>query len=371
MQNLFNCKVTLNFNSHKMMSRIVKKIIDNIFVNFFILLGNRFSLSLFEKFISGIQNSNKNFITYHQRPQRTLSILTSSHLEPSLPKLAIIVQGPIITSNEFTYETTKLYKQHFPNATIILSTWSSEKQSCVSKFENLGITILLNEMPEYPGVSNINLQIISSKEGIKKAKELGVEYVIKTRTDQRMYAPNIECFLFNIINTFPLKSEIVKQKKRIVGLSLNTFKYRMYGLSDMFTYGHIDDLLLFWNLPLDMRIFNINEIETANKSLRSFAQLRICEVYLTTEFLKNVDFKLEWSLKNSWKAYSNHFCVIDKESIDLYWGKYGFLHDHWKKYEYTINVFEELSFKEWLNLYNNQNCSFAPEEVLEFELNKN
>ena len=353
------------------MSKIIKNFIDYVFLIICILLGKRLSLALFEQFINVLQNSTKTFIAYHQRPQRTSSILTSSQLEPRLPKLAIIIQGPIITANEFTYETTKLYKQHFPNAIVILSTWSQEKQILISLFENLGIHILLNKKPDYAGVSNINLQIVSSKSGIKKAKELGVEYVIKTRTDQRIYAPNVESFLFKIISTFPLEPSVVKQKKRIVGLSLNTFKYRMYGLSDMFTYGHIDDMLLFWNIPLDLRAFDIKVIEKANKSLRCFAQWRICEVFLTTEFLKNVDFKLEWTLEDSWKAFSNHFCVIDKESLDLYWGKYGFLEDRWKKYDKNINVFEELNFREWLNLYNNKEACVAPEEVLERSLNRN
>jgi hypothetical protein len=351
------------------MSKTIKKIIDYIFVKIFVLLGNHLCMVLFERFINGLQNYTNTYITYHQRPQRASSILSTSQLEQSLPKLAIIIQGPIITKNDFTFETTKLYKQLFPNAIIILSTWNQEKQSLVSCFDKLGVNILLNKKPDYAGVSNINLQIISTKSGINKAKELGVEYAIKTRTDQRINAPNIESFLFNIINVFPLNPSIVKQKKRIVGLSLNTFKYRMYGLSDMFTYGHIDDMLLYWGIPLDTRIFGVKEIETANKTLRNFAKWRICEVFLTTEFLKNVDFKLEWTLEDSWKAFSNHFCVVDKQSFDLYWGKYGFLEDRWKKYDKNINVFEELNFKEWLNLYNHQKDCIVPEEFLDHELN--
>lgn len=343
----------------------IKNIIDYIFVKILVILGNKFCLALFARLINGIQNYTNTFITYHQRPQRASSILTTSQSGQCLPKLAIIIQGPLITKDEFTLETIKLYIKLFPNAIIILSTWIDEKQNLISRFDSLGICILLNKKPDYAGFSNINLQIISTLSGINKAKELDVEYVIKTRTDQRIYSPNVLSFLFNIINVFPLNSSVNKQRKRIVGLSLNTFKYRMYGLSDMFTFGHLSDMLLYWDIPLDNRSFSPIEIKKYNLTLRSYANWKICEVYLMTEFLKKTNRSLLWTLKDSWDVFANHFCIIDTKSIDLYWGKYNFAEDRWVNYYEQLNKYEEMTFKSWLDLYSNFSNLEIPEYLLD------
>jgi len=122
-----------------------------------------------------MQYSTHNYITYHQRPIKADSIRTFSQSELKLPQLAIVIQGPIITANEFTFETIKLYKQHFPNAIIILSTWRDEQQIALTMIDSLGILVLLNEKPNFTGVSNINMQVVSSRAGVKKANLLIME----------------------------------------------------------------------------------------------------------------------------------------------------------------------------------------------------
>lgn len=90
-------------------------------------------------------------------------------------------------------ETVKLYKKHFPeNTKIIISTWNDENEKYLENFRLENVHVVLSEKPNYPGISNVNYQIESSKNGLKYAKEkLNCEYAIKTRTDQRFYATNI------------------------------------------------------------------------------------------------------------------------------------------------------------------------------------
>ena len=329
------------------------------------VVGSKASTTFLEYLLSGMQHSTDNFITYHQRPIHADSIRTVSQSGHNLPKLAIVLQGPIITDHEFTFETLKLYRKHYPYAIIILSTWNDEEISAITKSGNLDIDIVLNQKPNYPGESNINLQIVSTRAGMKRAKALGAEYVMKTRTDQRMYAPNVDQYLFNIINVFPLNDISEKQKRRIVGVSLNTFKYRMYGLSDMFLYGHIDDLLLFWDIPLDNRIFSNKDRDTARQSLRNYAQWRVSEVYLTTEYLFKVDRNLVWTIEDSWNAFADHFCVVDKESLDIFWLKYTLKENRWRRYDKTMDSYEEVNFNDWLNLNINYKQLSAPPHVLD------
>ncbi len=307
------------------------------------------SAGTWKKLFEIIEDNEKLFVTYHFRPMRAAAINSRVDKIKDEKKLAIVIQGPVLKTNDFTLETVKLYRKHFAEAIIILSTWKEENQETIKEFDDLGIEVLLNEKPSYFGVSNINLQIVSSGNGVKHACELGAEYAMKTRTDQRFYAPNIDEFLYNITETFPVNCS--KQKKRIVGISFNTFKYRMYGLSDMFTYGHIDDMVLYWNPDLDQRRFDEEYWAKKASSLRTHARARICEVYLSTEFLARVGRELKWSLRDSWAAFADHFCVIDKEQIDFFCPKYSRLEYPNITYREARDRYMEISFRDWLNMH--------------------
>jgi hypothetical protein len=88
-------------------------------------------------------------------------------------KIAIVVQGPIIIKNDFTFETLKLYINIFPNAIVILSTWDDQSVRVISKIRDLGIRVIINKYPKYSGIGNVNYQIISTINGLVKAESLG------------------------------------------------------------------------------------------------------------------------------------------------------------------------------------------------------
>lgn len=343
---------------------VIRAMVRSVVYLLSFFLGKRLSLAFWGQLVAGVQDATSNFVTYHFRPKCADAIHTPSHLVNHLPSLAIVIQGPVINKDAFTLETAKLYKQNFPTALLILSTWNDHSPEVLQPFDSLGVQVLLNSKPDYAGVSNINLQIVSSRAGIQKAREMGVEYALKTRTDQRMYAPDIAAYLHSITQVFPVGDGWGKQRKRIVGCSLNTFKYRMYGLSDMLIYGHIEDMWLYWNVDLDDRVFTEQDEHEAGASLKKFARWRVCEVYLATEFLSKLGRALDWTLRDSWTAFAEHFCVVDKEQLDLYWNKYNQREYRWLFY-CGLHKFQELTFRDWINLYGNQNKIVAPEEILD------
>ncbi len=267
----------------------------------------------------------------------------------SIERFAIILQGSVLDEDYFTIETCKLYRQLFPDALVILSTW---KISDVLKnnLSDISVHWIENEVPANPGISNINMQITTSKEGVLLAKRLGANYALKTRTDQRIYHPSLYAYLRNLLNLFPLKSQNALQRERLIGVSINTFKFRMYGLSDMFLFGQIDDMLLYWNIPLDPRYDTSEERRKAGKTWKESAMWRICEVYLCTEFLHNIDYKMKYTLTDSFNALSKHFIVIDSEAIKLFWNKYTFNADRYSQFGFFD---PEISFNDWLMLYEN------------------
>lgn len=298
------------------------------------------------------------FITFNTRPLHSANYNhKTEHVLVEKNKFALVLQGPVILDHDFTLETIKIYKKIFPNSIIILSTWDDINKKCLESILNEEIVVLLNKKPINSGVSNINFQIVSSLAGIKYAKEAGVEYVLKTRTDQRMYAPNVQNLLIGLVDSFPVFNNSV-QVKRIVGVSLNTFKFRPYSLSDMNLFGYIDDMLLFWDVVLDDR----KKADT-NVNIGQWSKLRLCEVYLVSNFLEKIGHKLSWTLGDYWEVLANNFCVIDQSSLDLYWYKYArFRECRHKNYE-KIKTDIELTFADWVALSKQKNI-IAPENII-------
>lgn len=306
------------------------------------------------------RNRKKFFITSHLRPKFASRINIWPDELKNAPKYAVIVQGPIYKKDDFTLETIRIYKKLFHGTNIIVSTWNTEDTNYIEKIKAENVKVILNTEPEIPGPSHINFQLKSTVAGIKLAEELGAEYVLKTRTDQRIYGINVLDFFKNLLKTFPPKAGY-RQKERIIGVSLNTFKYRLYDLSDMVVFGFLEDMKLFWSVAPDNRPYKDNVDLTQGE----FSRLRICEMYLTSEFLKNIGRELKWTLKDSWQAMADHFIVVDQTSLDLYWHKYNKHREfRYLKYGAILNN-REMSFSEWFNLYKGLcNKKFIPENAL-------
>jgi len=84
--------------------------------------------------------------------------------------IIVVVQGPI-------HQRTKELKNKFKN--IIFSTWEGHKIDVDNKNQFL----VNSKLPIDKGTRNINLQKISTINGIKLAKNIGYKYVLKWRSD--------------------------------------------------------------------------------------------------------------------------------------------------------------------------------------------
>ena len=262
-------------------------------------------------------------------------------------KVAIVMQGPIVTKDNFTYETLKIYRKRFPKISLILSTWDEYSKDELSKFKTINVEIIINSKPDYSGIANINFQIESTKNGILKAKKLGLKYCLKTRTDQRIYRHDFILFFLSLLDIFKIKNKDLR--KRLIISSLNTYKYRLYGVSDMLMFGHIDDMLKYWNVSFDNRL--LKDVKIGISSLE-YSKARICEVYLCTEFLKKINHCIDFTLEDSWRVLANYFCVVDSKSIDLFWFKYARWNEERRYQNMKRKLDEEFFFSDWINSVN-------------------
>ena len=332
------------------------KIINKISNYFFYLLSLIFNKIFLNtrilnkrKVVSGINH----FFTYKMRPKQTNKIyidkLTlNENNQDLINDTAIIIQGPLELDEDFTLNTINYYSKIINPQNIILSTWIGENETILKKINELGVNIIENTKPKNFGYKNCNLQIISSINGIKLAKKKGFKFVIKTRTDQRIYNSNFLSFLHDFLNTFK-KPTHINMKNRLVGISFMTFKKRVYGLSDMFLFGNIDDVYLYWDTKLDER--KHDEMHKLLMTGKSIKELNLVEVYFMTEFLKKVENNFDINNNQMKQIFAKYFCIIDKDMIDLFWFKYNNLEE--KSDEYSSNLeWKEFKFSEWLKYYN-------------------
>ena len=167
-------------------------------------------------------------------------------------------------------------------------------------------------------------------------------------------------FFLSLLDSFRIENKYLR--RRLVAVSLNTYKFRLYGISDMLMFGHIDDMLKYWNVSFDRRI--LKDVEVGESALE-FSKARLCEVYLCTEFLKKINHCIDFTLEDYWNVLAGYFCIIDSSSIDLFWFKY----DRWnenRRYQNMIRKLdEEFYFSDWINSVNNlRNYSNKQEKLL-------
>lgn len=280
-------------------------------------------------------------------------------LQPALraEKAAIVVQGPIWSADHFSVETMRLYRRHMPDCKLVLSTWKDTPQEDLDTFVEEGVDIVLNDKPAVPGPYNVNMQIVSSSGGVRRAAELGAEWVIKSRTDQRLYQPTIMSSLISMARLFPPLGAAAKtQKYRVFGLAGGTWKFAPYHLCDQTVFGHIDDMLAYWSPPLresplpesfptdPLRLF-------LDVPIGKFCRYAAAEPYLASQFLLRQGRSLEWTVADSWAAFRDHFGVVDQMSSDIYWvkGQRNTMRDVIGNYAALSNI-EELGFLEWVQL---------------------
>lgn len=288
-----------------------------------------FFLNLLEKILG-------KYITIHTRPIYGRDFYSSSDQNIHTPLCGIVIQGPLNKKNDFTLETIKIYKKIFPGHKIILSTWDTEDKNYLKKFANLNIELLLNPTPKNGGFKNINFQLISTLNGIKLAKKLNAEYVIKTRTDQRIHRTDLLPFLHNLLKLFPPKNNF-DQNQRIIINGYGSRTSRLYHATDMFMFGHIDDIYKYWDHePME----KIDDPEN------------FCpEKFLLSQFMKNIGRDLKWTKEDTIEIFKDHLIFVDPIMLDWYWHKYGRYTEH-KNISYKTTGHEKkyMSFVDWLNL---------------------
>lgn len=205
----------------------------------------------------------------------------------------IIVQG--------TSVNVESLKESLQEYNVIYSTWKGEETKYSTKD-----TVIFNELPNYFGPANLNLQKITTLNGLYKAKELGFKRALKLRSD--ILPTNINEFVKSLNNN-----------------SLNFLCWHCHEvypncpgyLIDYLMSGNIDDLIELWDIG-DMTWCTVPEIH-------------ITQQYIT-KLMNRV--KIEYFLP---KLNSNSDLFWVKHGINLSSYQANTVYDKYRKYDFELN----------------------------------
>ena len=308
-----------------------------------------------------ITTISKYYVTESRYPAN-LSFFTAAEQDLT-SDTAIVIRGPIIYDDNFTENTVEIYRALYPRAPIIISTWDycQLQGEPIINDKNVHIVSLPFSRPKYGGT--VNLQIQGNLAGISLASKLGLRYVISTRADQRFYQPKLLKSFRAMINlfTYAHAGEGDHQTKRLITSSLDSFKYRLYGVSDMFVYGTIDDVYHYWNAPLISSVWGqkfhgphypesrqVIHRNPSYNSHRTYSYGRWSEIYIMTEYLRRNGVKISWELKQYWQELGRRFIIVDSNSIGQFWPKYTWHENRWSDYCRQLE-WKEVNHLEWLS----------------------
>jgi hypothetical protein len=310
---------------------------------------------------------NGGVVTFHERPlimssAKRSELVTMEDNENHF-KLGLLLQGPLIKDYNFTIQSVLYYANIYSELPLVLSTWATTVSSNSLGAIPANVQIIVNAEPPTSGPQNINKQIVSTLTGIRRLIDMGCTHILKLRSDQRLYSKHFVEFLRALDKQFPIFVG-GKQKSRLIVPSLDSFKYRLCGLSDHMIFGSASDLLLLFECPFDLREqLDIGWEKATN--WREYDKLNLCEVYLFRHFVDAVSAAQPKTLKQSWELVKDRFLIIDHSCLDILWPKYSTSEYRWRNYfGEKSRLHSEFSFSDWLILFSTLSEKWVVEEKI-------
>ena len=279
----------------------------------------------------------ESFYTWHRRP-RSMDSLEAPQTDGS-NAFALVVQGPFVRQHSFTLHSLKFYRRLLPESRIILSTWKGLDFNEKRHLDSLAVELVENRPPEVPGLGNLNFQIRSTAAGLERLNGSQVKFVVKLRTDQRIYNPNAFAIMRELLEVYPRQDNSF----RIGAASLNSFLTRPFSLSDMLQFSSLASLSQFWS---------IGEVSWDLGELTPEAQ-GFPEALLVITFLQGRGWTIGDPDETWRRAIAKEFLIADSNSLDHFWQKYSKREHLWRRYG-THDAPRELDFGTWLTLKANE-----------------
>lgn len=351
---------------------IVLKGFLNIIINISCAFYKRFPYFFLNTVCDVLQNKTGAFISYKERPLKSEKMVVAPLYKHSNQNTAVILQGPLCEKDNFTVETVKYYARTMPDALLIVSTWENSDINIINSIKELGACVVLSKTPEFTGRGNINYQVVSTRAGIEEAKRRGMQYVMKTRTDQRICSPDFLNYCFSLLKTFPVGDEFayLNQQQRIIVGQGSGFgsMFIPFFISDFFYFGKTDTLLKLFSIEMQKinqttkERFETHNTHKIGRTIAEYYAYRAPEIALIKNYISdNGKRNIKSDVKTYWKFVKNNLITVSHSEIQILWPKYAGNHDENRMdFSYVKNDNDKLllsytwTFSRWLNLYSGE-----------------
>jgi hypothetical protein len=318
--------------------------------------GERIAESLMEHELQG-----PDFLTYVARPINVENIKTWSDLSPDGGAgTAIIVAGAMVYENHFTRDTIRLYRKHYPEALIILSTWDDEDADYLDAIRDDKTLVAVGERAKGGAGGRVRAQVFAA---LQTSEERDITHALRTSTLHRLYAPNLIEYFKSLQRAFPLSADH-SQKQRIITSNHVAAKYIPYYVNTTVMFGHMHDMLNYWVAPegghpllpavdYTARIMERSKIDPAS--------------YFTRNYLQSIGVKFNpESLRDSWRILAEQFCFVDCQTMDIFWsGSNRWWDERMPLQQYAMRASQRWTFQSWLTLcMNPDRAKLAPEYIV-------
>lgn len=317
-----------------MIKNAVEKVTDFLFA-VVTKKNRRYADVLLRDCCKSYEKQTGNFCSYKQRSGTGEDLIIFPKLLSRFSDTAIIIQGPLMLENHFTLNTVELYKRYYPECKIIVSTWKDSDKNEIEKLRANGVEIVLNAPPTCFGLGNMNFQIVSTKGGIERAKELGVSYILKTRSDQRIYKPHMLEYFKSLVEEYPVGDNSGKssQSKRIIALqtTVGGAMFIPFFIADFMYFGTTKDINNLFSIELDMSLNKtkderrvwLRELLSKNIKIGEYYEATAPEIKIMKSYAQNyVDSQYRGDIKSYWDFVKNYLITLSWDDIGMFWPKY-------------------------------------------------
>lgn len=304
---------------------------------------------LISRFASPMKDFHDFYLSCKIIPSGDMPISIYPHKQSTGFNIGIVIYGPVITENKFTLNSIKLYSRLFEDTNIVLTTNPSPKLASIKNANIPNVKIIENNLHTGDVLGNdVRSRILNCVSGLNYLRKHDITHAIVIRSDFRLTYDNVSCYLQNLINYYVLDDTVGDQKSRIIICSKNTLRYIPFCFSNDFQFGHINDLLEYWN---NWDIINLINKKGSNLDFKEDNLLRY-EVIMGFKYAKyKIANHFCYNLNSYYEFLAQRFVILDNQQL-------GIIHhnnsiDGFGEFEYDYyDTHQTIGFNDWFLINN-------------------
>jgi len=272
--------------------------------------------------------------------------------------IGVVFQGPVQDSRVARYLESSLRDlNHLLSPEhIVVSSWHDSEKN-LSGLEDLATLNILDEVP----FGNHAKQIISTNSGIACLNSSNLNWIAKVRVDQKIDWEKLFSFATRALDEHG--------KHRIFFLSNNSFKYRPFGLSDMFQFGTFSAMEEFWAKP-DFVEADIPDLTFTNQFApwQNVEKVYFTESWLNLRYAQNKALQFSNSVYRDYLRYIKEFTIIgDSTYFNHSWMKLNtYFEGSSEKMifnRHEPHLLKEWSLSDWLSILQDSYLEVSPHSM--------